>query len=524
MESLHLSFSRAVDEGLFKGVQLQGSISISHLFYADDAMFIGEWSDANLKGIVNIIQCFFLVPGLKINIHKSQVLGVGIPRNIVMHAASSLGCGVMLNQFRYLGVMVGKCMSRHQAWDDTVLKLRSRLSNWKVPKGILKTMEAIRSNFFNGFDSSVKKITWVAWDKILASKKNGGLGVSSFHALNRALLLKWVWRFISQDGSLWFCVIQALYGPSIVSHPVNFSSNWCSIVRELHLLSGKGFDFLSYCKKRIGDGNDTRFWYDIWIGDKSLQELFPRLFALELDKEISVAEKMKAVLDHSFRRHVRDGSEHQQLVNLYSLLESVSLSQSHDRWFCDLTGNGEFRVKEVRNFLDNLFLPYHLESTRWVKYIPIKVNVFAWRARRNYLPTRANLKRRGIILDSSMCFLCQSDDEDINHVLFRCELAQIIVRRICRWWELDWQGLMSFSDWQSWFSSIHLPSKVKNMLEGVFCVAWWSIWGLRNRTIFNETPPRRSVIFDDIVSYSFTWCSSRCNRAFSWDSWLKTPI
>nr|GEZ99325.1 RNA-directed DNA polymerase, eukaryota [Tanacetum cinerariifolium] len=45
MESLHLSFSRVVDEGLFKGIQLSGSISLSHLFYADDAMFIWEWSD-----------------------------------------------------------------------------------------------------------------------------------------------------------------------------------------------------------------------------------------------------------------------------------------------------------------------------------------------------------------------------------------------------------------------------------------------------------------------------------------------
>nr|GEV69459.1 RNA-directed DNA polymerase, eukaryota, reverse transcriptase zinc-binding domain protein [Tanacetum cinerariifolium] len=52
-----------VDEGLFKGVHLQGSISISHLFYADDAMFIGEWSDVNLKGIVNILQCSFLRHG-----------------------------------------------------------------------------------------------------------------------------------------------------------------------------------------------------------------------------------------------------------------------------------------------------------------------------------------------------------------------------------------------------------------------------------------------------------------------------
>nr|GEY35452.1 RNA-directed DNA polymerase, eukaryota [Tanacetum cinerariifolium] len=35
-------------------------------------------------------------------------------------------------------------------------------------------------------------------------------------------------------------------------------------------------------------------------------------------------------------------------VDLNSLLESVSFSQSHDRWFCDLTGDGEFRVKEMR--------------------------------------------------------------------------------------------------------------------------------------------------------------------------------
>nr|GEW31449.1 RNA-directed DNA polymerase, eukaryota [Tanacetum cinerariifolium] len=229
-----------VDEGLFKGVHLQGSISISHLFYADDAM-------------------------VEINIHKSQMLGVGIPRSIVMQAASSIGCGVMHNQFRYLGVMV-KTLSIGGI--STLLKSvlsaspLYNMSIFKVPKGILKSMEAIRCNFFNEIDSTVKKITWAAWDKILASKKNGDLGVSSFHALNRALLLKWVWRFISQDGSLWFCVIQALYRPSIVSHPVNLSFNWCSIVRELHLLTDKGFDFLSHCKKRIGDGNETRFWYD----------------------------------------------------------------------------------------------------------------------------------------------------------------------------------------------------------------------------------------------------------------------
>ncbi|GJV18249.1 putative RNA-directed DNA polymerase, eukaryota, reverse transcriptase zinc-binding domain protein [Tanacetum coccineum] len=115
MESLHLSFLRVVDEGLFKGIHLSESVSISHLFYADDAMFIGEWSEGNLTNILNILKCFYLASGLQINIHKSQVLGVGVPHFVVEQAASIIGCSVMNNQFTYLGVKVGEVMSRHKA-------------------------------------------------------------------------------------------------------------------------------------------------------------------------------------------------------------------------------------------------------------------------------------------------------------------------------------------------------------------------------------------------------------------------
>nr|GFB43385.1 RNA-directed DNA polymerase, eukaryota, reverse transcriptase zinc-binding domain protein [Tanacetum cinerariifolium] len=64
------------------------------------------------------------------------------------------------------------------------------MSIYKVPKGVLHELEMIRNNFFIGADSSNRKINWVAWDKVLASKKHGGLGVFSYFALNRALLLK----------------------------------------------------------------------------------------------------------------------------------------------------------------------------------------------------------------------------------------------------------------------------------------------------------------------------------------------
>nr|GEU37600.1 putative reverse transcriptase domain-containing protein [Tanacetum cinerariifolium] len=437
------------------------------------------------------------------------------------------------------GVMVGECMPRHNAWASMVDKLGSRLSKWKVktlsiggrltllkavfgasplynmsifkvPKGILNSMEAIRSKFFNSMEPSTNKITWAAWNKVLALKENGGLGVSSYHSLNRALLLKWVWHFISQDGSLWFRVIKALYGTSIDSHPVNLSYNWCSIIRELHLLVGKGFHFLDHFKKRIGNGMDTCFWYDNWLGDKPLKDHFPRLFTLELNKEVTIADKVQGVVSSLFRRPVRARSEYQHLTDLNSLMESVSLFHSCDKWICNLSGDGEFRVKEVRNLLDNLFFPSYADATRWVKYIPIKINVFVWRARHNFLPTRVNLSRKGILLESSSCPLCLSSKENIHHVLFRCGLAESIFRQICRWWGLDWQASESFSDWNYWFSLIRLSSKVKTLLECVFGVAWWSIWGFRNRNIYNEMPPKRSVLFDDIVSLSFNWFSSRC--------------
>ncbi|GJR51970.1 RNA-directed DNA polymerase, eukaryota [Tanacetum coccineum] len=551
MESLHLSFLRVVNEGLFKGIQLSESVSISHLFYADDAMFIGEWSEGNLANILKILKCFYLASGLQINIHKSQVLGVGVPRYVVDHAASIIGCSVMNNQFRYLGVKVGESMSRHKAWDDIIHKLTSRLSNWKaktlsiggrltllksvlgaspiysmsiykVPKGVLKIMEAIRNRFFNGADISDRKITWAAWDKILASKKNGGLGVSSFFALNRALLLKWVWRFISQDGSLWFRVIRALYGDSINSHSIHVTSNWSSILRELQVLKDKGFDFWSHCKRRIGNGSDTRFWFDCWIGETSFHTLFPRLVALEEEKNISVALKLNSSLDQSFRRCVRDGIESQQMTELKSMLNMVSLSNSRDRWRFDLTGDGEFRVKEVRNFIDDLFLP-SFDATRWVKCIPIKINIFVWRARRDCLPTRVNLARRGVYIESNSCPTCRTCEEDIHHSLFQCDLAQSVLHRICRWWDFPPNSWTSFMEWQSWFSSVRLASKVKILLEGVFYVAWWAIWSFRNRLIFQKSKPRRSTLFDDIVFHAYTWCSNRCNRSFSWENWLKNP-
>nr|GFA36556.1 RNA-directed DNA polymerase, eukaryota [Tanacetum cinerariifolium] len=92
-------------------------------------------------------------------------------------------------------------------------------------------------------------------------------------------------------------------------------------------------------------------------------------------------------VDASFRRSVRDGVEREQWDDLNSVSGSVTLYASKDRWICDLHGDGVFRVKEVRTILDDIFLSSAADATRWVKYIPIKINVFAWHAQLDRLPT-----------------------------------------------------------------------------------------------------------------------------------------
>nr|GEZ76372.1 RNA-directed DNA polymerase, eukaryota, reverse transcriptase zinc-binding domain protein [Tanacetum cinerariifolium] len=195
--------------------------------------------------------------------------------------------------------------------------------------------------FFIGAKQSDRKISWVAWEQVLAAKTSGGLGVSSFFALNHALLLKWVWRFISQGGSLWYHVIRALYGTSIANHSSCSSSCWSSILREVHVLDAKGFKFLSHCRICVGDGSKTKFWLDPWISEMALCDRFPRVFSLEFAKEVLVVDKMGAPsFCTSFHRQIRDGAENQQWTDLLSTLVPIRLSPSSDRWVCDLNGQG----------------------------------------------------------------------------------------------------------------------------------------------------------------------------------------
>ncbi|GJX83607.1 RNA-directed DNA polymerase, eukaryota, reverse transcriptase zinc-binding domain protein [Tanacetum coccineum] len=344
---------------------------------------------------------FQFFKGLRINMSKSKIMGVHVENAYVNQAASKLGCLVLNSPFSFLGTKVGEAMSRIQAWKEVVEKVKSRLSKWKmktlsiggrltllksvlgsipifhmsifrVPSRVLHVLESIRGHFFNGHEMGSNKATWVKWNYVLTDKKHGGLGVSSLYALNRGLMIKWVWRFFTQKESIWAKVITAIHGDydKVESrcHAVGRSC-WLSIVNEVRILKNKGMNIFDFMNLKLGNGDTSRFWTDRWYAGGIIKDICPRLFALDNCKEIS-------------------------LDSLAEVMRSINLVSSADRWIWNLESSGEFSVASARKKIDEIRFPIVKDATRWVKCVPIKVNILAWKIRNDALPTRFNISRR----------------------------------------------------------------------------------------------------------------------------------
>lgn len=201
MASLNVSVQKIVERGLFLPIQVGNfqKVVLSHLFYADDAIFIGKWSHNNVIAMARLLQCFYMASGLNVNFHKSTLLGVNVPFHEVQCMALNVGCKPEKMPFNYLGVKVGENMSRIESWREVISKVSNKLYSWKIktlsiggqltllksvlgslptyymsiykaPQVVVKLFESCSNRFFIGADSDERKTTWISWKKVVASK------------------------------------------------------------------------------------------------------------------------------------------------------------------------------------------------------------------------------------------------------------------------------------------------------------------------------------------------------------------
>ncbi|GKC34483.1 RNA-directed DNA polymerase, eukaryota, reverse transcriptase zinc-binding domain protein [Tanacetum coccineum] len=325
--------------GLFTGASIRlDNMRVSHLMYANDVMFFGEWSWVNAQNLISMLHCFFLFSGLKINIDKSSVLGVGVSVEENAHMVRIIGCGVSNLPFKYLGIHVVCNMSHCVHWNAVIQSFTSKLSSWKA-------------------------------------------------------------RLLSVGGRL-------------------------SLIKAV--LSNLPTYFMSIF-------------------------LIPVL------------------------RSSRGGAEMNQFEELKAAIGDVILSDQSDSWVWSLDVNTGFSVLSARILVDDSLLEAGIAATRWIRHILIKINVFLWRLNLNSLPSRVNLDRRGIEVNSLLCPTCYLDVETVNHIFFNCEMAKDLWALLAKWWELDIPICANISEWYSWLDGVRVASKSRLILEGGGGTLMWAM-------------------------------------------------
>jgi hypothetical protein len=190
--------------GLYHGVKVGNSdLSISHLQYADDTLFLGEASMANLWSLKTILRCFELASGLKVNFAKSYVMGVNVGAGFLGLAERFLHCRVGSVPFTYLGLPVGANPRLERTWQPLLQLLESRLGSWgnryvslggrvvllnsvlnaipifylsvmKMPTKVWKHIVRLQREFLWGGTKRSGSIPWVAWSVVCKPKREGG--------------------------------------------------------------------------------------------------------------------------------------------------------------------------------------------------------------------------------------------------------------------------------------------------------------------------------------------------------------
>nr|GEW29604.1 RNA-directed DNA polymerase, eukaryota [Tanacetum cinerariifolium] len=120
---------------LFLGIPIDSTSTFSHLFFADDDIFVGKSDSMNISTILNVLKCFHLAPGLNINFHKSKLMGIDTRPEEVDVSAKTIGCLIFTTLFVHLGDKVGAIYD-----EDGALNSSSSLSKRSLWLDIIREM------------------------------------------------------------------------------------------------------------------------------------------------------------------------------------------------------------------------------------------------------------------------------------------------------------------------------------------------------------------------------------------------
>ena len=330
-----------------------------------------------------------------------------------------------------------------QGWEGKLLSRASRevlikaviqaiptytMGCFKLPIGLFNEIEVMTRKFWWGQRGDKRKIHWLKWSEMTKSKSEGGMGFRDLTLHNESLLAKQAWRLLQDQSSLFYKVFKPRFFPNCTIMEAEESSRGSYAWRSI--LYGRDVIKRGACW-RIGTGQKVQIWQHTWLPSKPpTRVLSPMLEGWEKTTvEVLINEE-----NRTWNDEVLAGlfvPEEVELIKRIPLLKHPTENKLYWSW----TQNGQYTYKSGYRFLkkeEEVVRPEvaqnrdkNLWRSIWSLQVPNRVKTFLWRVCHDAIPTKSNLKRRHILVDS-LCECCWKEDKTPLHALWSCsELSSV---------------------------------------------------------------------------------------------------
>ena len=152
---------------------------------------------------------------------------------------------------------------------------------------------------------------------------------------------------------------------------------------------------------RIGNGRCSRFWWDFWVGESKLKDLFPFLYRIATHNSAVVADLWGRQgggggWEVQFRRSFQDW-ELEEVNHLLNHISAVKVQEGEDSLVWKIEKKGKFSVKSYYRSLKVENSPLLPAKEVWGSYTPLRTHFFAWEAVWGKISTVDMLMREGLV-------------------------------------------------------------------------------------------------------------------------------
>ena len=168
---------------------------------------------------------------------------------------------------------------------------------------------------------------------------------------------------------------------------------------------------------------------------------------------------------------------------LLQILRSQRITLEEDSALWKGGKKGKFGVKEAYGLLINPSVSTFPKKGIWVENVPSKLAFFAWEATWGRVLTLDRLQKRGWQLPNC-CFLCGSDEENVNHLLIHCTVARVLWRIVLSLFGAQWVFPESVKEVVLSWKGSFVGKKREKIWRSIQLFIFWMVWKERNRLAF----------------------------------------